>query len=268
VIMAAQFDPQRAKEALSWVESVTGESFNANYSAENMQERLKSGVILCNLINKLKPGTIPKIATSSMPFKQMENISSYIEASKSLGVTDAYNFMTVDLFEGKNLGQVVLNLMTLKRSQGAGFEKQTPLSGGQQTASASTVTESKDQTTDAKTQSELISRDPTKLTTENDVKRTGGAQMSGRHTNEAAMNCPVCTRPITAGAVNALGKAWHTNCFTCRKCSVKLSTTKYYENNDQPYCERCILMVKPQTAVKSTTKDKGFAFGAAKNDSN
>lgn len=38
---------------------------------------------------------------------QQENVAAYIAGSKKLGVPDQYNFMTVDLFEKKNLAQVM-----------------------------------------------------------------------------------------------------------------------------------------------------------------
>ena len=43
-----------------------------------------------------------------------------------MGVPDQYNFVTIDLFEGKNLLQVAQNIITLKRELGYGFEKQAP----------------------------------------------------------------------------------------------------------------------------------------------
>jgi len=168
--------------------------------------------------------------------------------------------MTVDLFEGKNLGQVVQNIIALKRAKGFGFEKKSP-----QMISTSTVTSAKDQSTDAKGQESFVSREPTQVTSESEVSRVGPGKVSGRHANDTAMKCPVCTNFITSGAVNALGKSWHPNCFTCKKCGVKLSTSKYYEHNDQAYCTKCILIVKPQTSVKGSTNDslaqqKGFHF--------
>lgn len=53
----------------------------------------------------------------------MENIGSYIAACKKTGLPDQYNFMTVDLWENKNMGQVCLNITSLKRHLGMGFEK-------------------------------------------------------------------------------------------------------------------------------------------------
>jgi len=215
---------------------------------------------LCKLLNVLKPGTIPEksISTSSMAFKQMENVAAFIAGARKLGVPDNYNFMTVDLYEGKNLGQVVECLISLKRMKGGGYNKQA------KTSTYTVNITTKDQTTSSKSQEELISREPRQMDSSTEVKRTGPAMVSGRLTNETAMKCPVCTQFITSGAVNALGKSWHTNCFNCRKCGVKLSTAKYYEHSDQPYCERCILIVKPQTQIRGTTSNlatnKGFQF--------
>ncbi len=56
---------------------------------------------------------------------QMENIGSYIEATRALGVPAEYLFMTVDLFERKNLAQVALNIVSVKRQLGLGFQKQS-----------------------------------------------------------------------------------------------------------------------------------------------
>jgi len=243
--MSSNLDKVRGNEVCQWIEQVTGEHINI----DNFYESLKNGVILCNLLNKLEPGTISNINHQNMPFKQMENIAAYIEGSRKLGVPDEYNFVTVDLYEAKNLNQVIQNLMALKRIKAGTFQKST----SQNSNSSSIMKNSnvKDQSTEAKSQIDLISREPISLKTENDIKIHGSAKISGRHTNTEAMKCPICTKFITSGAVNAIGKSWHPNCFTCKKCNIKLSTAKYYEYQDQPYCERCILIVKPASNVKT-----------------
>lgn len=115
------------------------------------------------LLNKLEPGTVPKISTSKMPFNQMENIAAYISGSRKLGVPDEYNFMTVDLYEGKNLAQVVQNVISLKRSRGQGFQKQSkPI--GQTTL----LDIARDETTDKPVN---LPREQTVLQTDQDVKR-------------------------------------------------------------------------------------------------
>ena len=42
--------------------------------------------MLCRLVNALKPGAVGKIASGTMPFKQMENIAQYLRACSALGV--------------------------------------------------------------------------------------------------------------------------------------------------------------------------------------
>jgi hypothetical protein len=70
-----------------------------------------------------------KVLTKLPLTHPQENIAAYITGSKALGVPDEYNFMTVDLFEGKDLNQVALNVLALKRAQGHGFQKQTKTTG-------------------------------------------------------------------------------------------------------------------------------------------
>ena len=82
-----------------------------------------SGVVLCDLIDRVRPGCVAKPSASPMPFKQMENIGNYVEACRELGVPQQDLFVTVDLYEGKNLGAVVRNIHSLGRvAQALGFE--------------------------------------------------------------------------------------------------------------------------------------------------
>lgn len=87
---------------------------------ESLHEILKDGIILCELINKI---TDPEDASahkfpshSKASFVQMENISFFIESARKLGVPDSENFSTVDLFEGKNMKQVLCCLCSLSRN--------------------------------------------------------------------------------------------------------------------------------------------------------
>ena len=50
-------DPTMEAEARAWIEAVIGEGPLEG----TLQEALKSGAVLCNLINKIKPGTVKKI---------------------------------------------------------------------------------------------------------------------------------------------------------------------------------------------------------------
>ena len=52
----------------SWLKAVLGDGF------DDIHESLRSGVALCTLLNKIKPGTIKKINKFNQPYMQMENI--------------------------------------------------------------------------------------------------------------------------------------------------------------------------------------------------
>lgn len=89
---------------------MTGEKFKGSF-----HDSLKSGVLLCRLVNKVKPGSVPenRISLSNMPFNQRENVAAYLDACRRLGVREADMFVTADLFEGNNLVAVVNNLYAL-----------------------------------------------------------------------------------------------------------------------------------------------------------
>lgn len=103
--------PTAEEEAQEWIESVVGEKFLASFG-----DSLKDGVLLCHLVNKIRPGLIPRIQTSPMPFKQMENITSFLRACRTIGVAEFDLFETVDLFELKNVPLVVKCVHALGRA--------------------------------------------------------------------------------------------------------------------------------------------------------
>jgi hypothetical protein len=106
---AAKFDPAVEKSCREWIETVTGEKMGEC----TLQEELKSGVVLCNLVNALKPGVCPKPATGKMAFKQMENIGNYLSACEKLGVPAYSSFQTVSLYENKDMIAVLTNIQAL-----------------------------------------------------------------------------------------------------------------------------------------------------------
>ena len=107
-------------EAGHWVAAMTkSEAPTFGVSAADAEAALhawlRSGELLCEVANLVKPGAVGRIVQSTMPFKQMENVASYIDACVSLGVPAQDLFMTVDLFEGKDIRAVVRNLHSLGR---------------------------------------------------------------------------------------------------------------------------------------------------------
>lgn len=57
-----------------------------------------------------------KYTNSAMPFKQMENIATFLHALSKLPTFRSFDlFSTVDLYEGKNMAQVVRCILACKR---------------------------------------------------------------------------------------------------------------------------------------------------------
>lgn len=100
--IAGKRDPVKDKEAQEWIQDFLGFKFPAGQSYE---DALKDGVILCKLINKIKPGSVSKINEGGATFKLMENINNFQVALKKYGIPDIDVFQTVDLFEKKDIGQ-------------------------------------------------------------------------------------------------------------------------------------------------------------------
>lgn len=68
-----------------------------------IRHSMSSPQILSELINSLFAGDKPvkKIQSSTMAFKQMEQISQFLNAAEKYGVTKTDMFQTVDLWEGQ-----------------------------------------------------------------------------------------------------------------------------------------------------------------------
>ena len=85
------------KAAIDFLETTMGHKM---ILVENsLHQSLKDGILLCQMINKLKPNAIQRISLRALPFLQMENISNFIEAAKDLGIKDSG---AEDLFLGGN----------------------------------------------------------------------------------------------------------------------------------------------------------------------
>ncbi|KAJ1726528.1 Protein kinase of the Mitotic Exit Network, partial [Coemansia biformis] len=97
--------------AVRFIDAVLG----LQLEACTLRESLRDGVVLCRLINALRPGAVKRINTKGLPFTQMENISNFLAAAQSLGLESSDLFQTVDLYEGKNMPRVVMTLLTIAR---------------------------------------------------------------------------------------------------------------------------------------------------------
>jgi len=90
----AKFDLERAQMALDWVEEMVGQKLDGPIKDSiEFGAILKDGSILCQLINRLQPGSVKKINTMKAPFKQRENIELFLKGC------EAYGLKPQDLFQ-------------------------------------------------------------------------------------------------------------------------------------------------------------------------
>jgi hypothetical protein len=97
-------DQQRAGEAQRWVETVLGRKFNDFF------EEIRDGVALCELLNKIAPGTCKKFKKSNVVYVCRTNIQIYLKGCEKLGVPQTDRFETRDLYDQQRLDMVVNNL--------------------------------------------------------------------------------------------------------------------------------------------------------------
>ncbi|KAM5320100.1 uncharacterized protein AAES06_019490 isoform 3-T3 [Glossophaga mutica] len=116
--MQSKYDPESEEELRLWIKGLTGTSIGPNF-----QEDLKDGVTLCTLMNKLQPDSVVGIQVSLQKFCQRDNLSKFIKAMKSYGVEREDLFEPNDLYENKNMSQVQVSLLALKRmAKGKGHQ--------------------------------------------------------------------------------------------------------------------------------------------------
>ncbi|XP_039511284.1 LIM domain only protein 7 isoform X11 [Pimephales promelas] len=80
-------------ETQRWIEAVTKKKFGSS----NFRSSLENGLLLCELINKIKPGIIKKLNRLSTPIAGLDNINLFLKACSELGLIEAQLFHPGDL---------------------------------------------------------------------------------------------------------------------------------------------------------------------------
>ena len=113
-------DALEFSRALKWIYTVLKlENLPADAESrpeECFGEQLRDGVLLCNLLNALKPGTIGKISNSTNAFGQMSNITSFLRGCQKIGVHKRDCFDSVDLQQLRDLSRVYETLLAVSRA--------------------------------------------------------------------------------------------------------------------------------------------------------
>ncbi|XP_057191313.1 LIM domain only protein 7 isoform X5 [Triplophysa rosa] len=80
-------------EAQKWIEAVTQKRFGSS----NFRSSLENGVLLCDLINNIKPGIIKKLNRLSTPIAGLDNLNIFLKACGVVGLNQAQLFHPGDL---------------------------------------------------------------------------------------------------------------------------------------------------------------------------
>ncbi|XP_010350007.1 LIM and calponin homology domains-containing protein 1 isoform X7 [Saimiri boliviensis] len=85
-------------EAQKWIEQVTGRSFGD----KDFRTGLENGILLCELLNAIKPGLVKKINRLPTPIAGLDNIILFLRGCKELGLKESQLFDPSDLQDASN----------------------------------------------------------------------------------------------------------------------------------------------------------------------
>ncbi|KAM6440680.1 LIM and calponin homology domains-containing protein 1 isoform 8-T8 [Liasis olivaceus] len=91
-----QSDPQpepALAEARRWIEQVTGKTFGNKH----FRSGLENGVLLCELLNSIKPGLVKKINRLPTPIAGLDNIALFLRGCREVGLKESQLFDPGDL---------------------------------------------------------------------------------------------------------------------------------------------------------------------------
>ncbi|XP_075799382.1 LIM and calponin homology domains-containing protein 1 isoform X22 [Microtus pennsylvanicus] len=89
-------------EAQKWIEQVTGRSFGD----KDFRTGLENGILLCELLNAIKPGLVKKINRLPTPIAGLDNTILFLRGCKELGLKESQLFDPSDLQDTSNRATV------------------------------------------------------------------------------------------------------------------------------------------------------------------
>jgi len=94
--------------------------------AEEFLDALQDGVVLCSIANAICPGSVPKVHPApKLAFKQLENITNFINACKRFGLVPTVLFDPQELSAKRNVSPVLTCLLALSDMAATKFNKGT-----------------------------------------------------------------------------------------------------------------------------------------------
>eukprot|EP01099_Mayorella_cantabrigiensis_P008790 TRINITY_DN860_c0_g2_i1.p1 TRINITY_DN860_c0_g2~~TRINITY_DN860_c0_g2_i1.p1 ORF type:complete len:320 (-),score=155.74 TRINITY_DN860_c0_g2_i1:408-1322(-) len=109
----AQREAEEAERARLWLQNLLGLDVEHDFF-----EALGDGVLLCSIVNTIKPGTIPKVNPSGRAkknkAKKMDNINNFINGARRIGVLKSYLFEVEEFVAHKRPDKLIKCLLKLE----------------------------------------------------------------------------------------------------------------------------------------------------------
>jgi hypothetical protein len=106
----SKYDTDLEARVREWIEGVIGRPISGPF-----REGLMDGTVVCELINKLSPGLISKVHRSPIVMFRRENFGFFQNACVKLGVKSNETAVFEDVYEDRNMGQFLINIIALAR---------------------------------------------------------------------------------------------------------------------------------------------------------
>ncbi|OHS97082.1 Calponin-1 [Tritrichomonas foetus] len=106
------YDKELESRCREWVEGVLGRKLEG----ATFRDAVLDGSALCDLINVLSPGKIPKVHKSKILMFRRENFGFFQRASVDLGVLQNETAVFEDVNDDKNMPQLLTNIISLARN--------------------------------------------------------------------------------------------------------------------------------------------------------
>jgi len=107
-----KYNEEEATSIAFWIEEVIDEDLEF---PEDIMASLRTGIDLCRLVNELQPGIVSTINDDDNVFAHTENIRSYLNACRQLGVSQLDMFEVHDLLQSSDVQQILRNIVALER---------------------------------------------------------------------------------------------------------------------------------------------------------
>jgi hypothetical protein len=107
---AEKYDVELEKRVQTWIEAIIGRPLQPTF-----REGLMDGQAVCELFNKLVPKSIPKIHKSPIVMFRRENFGFFQNACVKLGLKPGETAVFEDVYEDRNMGQFLINIVALAR---------------------------------------------------------------------------------------------------------------------------------------------------------